>query len=419
MSQQLRPPLAELFAGPPQRASASPIARALEIAERTPGMISFACGNPATEALPVAAISAAATAALAEDTDRALQYVRPRGIIQEALIQLLARDGIAAAPENILPTTGAIQALSLVAHALLHPGDLVITEWPTYPVNLGSFRTHGARTIGVPMDKDGMRVDLLDRLLGRLAAAGSPPKLIYLVPDAQNPTGITMTRARREALCAVAAAHETAIVEDGPYRRLVYAGTIEPPVYALAEATGARAIFVGSFAKSVAPGLRIGYLVAEPALIDTCVLLKQGEDFCSSGWVQLTIERLIQNGTIARQEGVLAEIQGRKLRAMLGALDTEMRGLPVTWTRPSGGLFVWVNLPQGADADRILERAIERRVAFIPGQYFYPDECAGEDGRPQPLAAPANALRLNFSYPPTADIPPGIQALAGVLREML
>ena len=418
MSRLVRPPLAPLLADPPRRTSASPIARALEIADRTPGIISFACGNPATEALPVGAIAAAVAAALADDTDRALQYGRPRGIIQEALVELLDRDGIATTPEHVLPTTGAIQALSLVAHALLNPGDLVITEWPTYPVNLSSFRTHGARTIGVPMDEDGMRVDLLDRLLSRLAAAGSPPKLIYIIPDAQNPTGITMTRARREALCAVAAAHEIAVVEDGPYRRLVYAGATEPPVYALAGATEARTIFVGSFAKSVAPGLRIGYLVAEPPLIDACVLLKQGEDFCTSGLAQLVIERLIRNGTIARQESVLAEIQGAKLTAMLGALDTEMRGLPVRWTRPSGGLFVWLTLPEGADADRILDRAIERRVAFIPGQYFYPDECAGEDGRPQPLAAPKNALRLNFSYPPLADIPPGIASLAAVFREM-
>jgi 2-aminoadipate transaminase len=413
------PPLALLLADPPRRTSASPIARALEVAERTPGIVSFACGNPATEALPVDAIAAAAEAVLRDDTDRALQYGRPRGIIQEALVELLAADGIATSADHLLPTTGAIQALSLIAHALLKPGDVVVTEWPTYPVNLASFRTHGTRTIGVPMDQDGIQVEILDRLLHRLGEAGTPAKLIYLIPDAQNPTGITMTRARREALCAAAAEHGTAIVEDGPYRRLVYSGSPEPPVYALAQEIGCRAIFVGSFAKSVAPGLRIGYLAAEPPLIDACVLLKQGEDFCTSGLGQLVVERLIRGGTIARQEAVLAEIQGAKLTAMLAALETEMRGLPVRWTRPSGGLFVWLTLPEGSDTDRILERSIERGVAFIPGPYFYPDERAEEDGRPRPLAAPRHTLRLNFTYPPAKDIPRGVAVLAQVFREML
>ncbi len=382
-------------------------------------MVSFACGNPSTEALPVEAIAAAAGAAIREETDRALQYVRPRGVIQAALGEWLARDGITARADQLLPTTGAIQALSLLAHALLTPGDVVITEWPTYPVNLSSFRTHGARTIGIPMDDDGMRVDILDRLLERLAETGRPAKLIYVIPDAQNPTGITMSLARRRALASAAAAHGVAIVEDGPYRRLVYGGMPAPAIVALAATSGARAIFVGSFAKSVAPGLRLGYLVAEPELIDACVLLKQGEDFCTSGIAQLVIERLIRNGTIARQETTLAAIQGAKLAAMAGALEREMRGLPVRWTRPQGGLFIWLVLPASADSERILERAIERRVAFIPGPYFYPDECAGEDGRPAPLPAPRHTLRLNFSYPPLADIPLGVAALAQVFREML
>ncbi|HWN83460.1 MAG TPA: PLP-dependent aminotransferase family protein, partial [Candidatus Udaeobacter sp.] len=199
------PALAELFAGPARRATVSPIARTLELVERMPGMVSFACGNPASEALPRTEIAAACTRALAEDPERALQYTPPRGFIQAALATHLARDGVAAAPGELLPTTGAIQGLTLIAHALLREGDVVVTEWPTYPVNLASFRTHGTRPIGVPMDADGMRVDVLDRLLAHLAREGRQAKLVYVIPDAQNPTGITMSLARREALVETAA----------------------------------------------------------------------------------------------------------------------------------------------------------------------------------------------------------------------
>jgi 2-aminoadipate transaminase len=415
------PALAEIFAGPAARATPSPIARTLELVERTPGMVSLACGNPASEALPVTEIAAACAAALA-DPERALQYTSPRGLIQEALAAHLLRDGVRARADELLPTTGAIQALALLAHALLREGDVVVTEWPTYPVNLASFRTHGARTIGVPMDEEGMRVDLLDRLLSTLAHDGQPPKLIYTIPDAQNPTGITMSRARREALVETAARHGVLVVEDAPYRRLDFQGEPLPPVAALArEEAGseARVALVGSFAKTVAPGLRVGYLLAPSALIDAAVLLKQGEDFCTSGLLQLAIASLIQDGTVARQETRFAAVHAAKLGAMQAALETEMAGLPVRWIRPRGGLFLWLTLPEGMDSEKLLERAIAHRVAFIPGRAFYPPEKAGPDGVPARTPPAVHTLRLNFSYPPLADIPRGIAALASALREML
>jgi 2-aminoadipate transaminase len=228
-----------------------------------------------------------------------------------------------------------------------------------------------------------------------------------------------MSRDRREALCAVAATHGIPVIEDAPYRRLTFGGEPEPAVRTLGALSGARVIFVGSFAKTVAPGLRAGYVLAEPALIDSLTLLKQGEDFCSPGVSQIVIERLIRNGTLARQESTLAKVHGAKRDAMLAALEEEMRGLPVHWTRPSGGLFLWLTLPEGADADRILERAIERQIAFIPGRHFYPDEETGADGRPRLVEPPGHTLRLNFSYPPLDQIRRGITVLAGVLREML
>jgi 2-aminoadipate transaminase len=400
----------------------SPIARTLELVERMPGMISFACGNPASEALPVAEIAAACAAALRDDPERALQYTPPRGLIQAALASHLARDGVTAAPGELMPTTGAIQGLTLIAHALLREGDAVVTEWPTYPVNLASFRTHGARPIGVPMDADGMRVDRLDRLLSALEREGRPAKFVYTIPDAQNPTGITMSAARRHALVETAARHGVLVVEDAPYRRLDFAGEPLPPLAALArERSGpeARAALVGSFAKTVAPGLRVGYLLAPAALIDQLVLLKQGEDFCTSGLLQLAIATLIQDGTVERQERRFAQVHGEKLAAMQTALERELAGLPVRWVRPRGGLFVWLTLPEGVDAERVLERAIEEKVAFIPGRAFYPPEMALDDGQPALTMPPAHTLRLNFSYPPLADIPRGVAALGRALRPLL
>ncbi len=292
----------------------------------------------------MAEIAAAFGAAVAEEPDRALQYGRPRGLIQSALGEHLARDGITASPAELLPTTGAIQALTLIAHALVAEGDVVITEWPTYPVNLASFRTHGARTIGVPMDGEGIQVPVLDRLLAALAAAGRPPKLIYVIPDAQNPTGITMSAARRAKLAAIAARHGVLLVEDAPYRRLDFAGRPEPALWTYAGEAGAAAALVGSFAKTVAPGLRVGYLLADPELIDTAVLLKQGEDFCTAGALQLVIERLIRGGVVARQEARFAAVHAAKMAAMAAGLERELDGLPVRWTRPRGGLFLWLEL---------------------------------------------------------------------------
>jgi 2-aminoadipate transaminase len=172
----------------------------------------------------------------------------------------------------------------------------------------------------------------------------------------------------------------------------------------------------------VAPGLRVGYLLADPELIDTAVLLKQGEDFCTAGALQLVIERLIRGGVVARQETRFAAVHAAKMAAMAAGLERELAGLPVRWTRPRGGLFVWLELTgtQGhIDSDAILERAIGNGVAFIPGRYFYPDELADEDGQPHATPAPTHTLRLNFSYPPLADIPRGVAALGRTLRECL
>ncbi|MGD8395286.1 MAG: PLP-dependent aminotransferase family protein, partial [Candidatus Eiseniibacteriota bacterium] len=319
---------------------------------------------------------------------------------------------------------------------LLEPGDVVLTESPTYPINLGSFRAHGARVIGVPMDGEGMRVDLLEQALARLAERGSPDgrhrvKLVYVIPDAQNPTGITMSAARRRALLRVAAAHGVPIVEDAPYRGVDYEGAAVPTVCGLAREEaenaaggsaagggGATVLHVGSFAKTIAPGLRAGYLVAPPRLIDTCVMLKQGEDFCTSGLVQLVVARLLRDGTLEATVERLRTVQGRKLATMLEALETHLGDVPgITWTRPRGGLFVWLTLPAGSDTDALLERAIAERVAFIPGPYFYPPETLDEEGHAHAADPPTHELRLNFSDPAEGRIGDGIATLARLVRQ--
>lgn len=408
--------LRSLYAGPAQRTAVSPISRTLGIVAATPGMISFACGNPANEALPVDAIAEAALAALREDTARALQYVSSRGVLAESLCAYVGEDGISATADNVLATTGSIQALALVTRAFIEPGDIVITEWPTYPVNLSTFKVAGARVIGVPMDDEGMRIDILERLLESLR--GQPVKMIYTIPDAQNPTGITMSLDRRRALMRLADTYKVLVAEDAPYRGVFYAGESIPSVYAVSQREGGTCIYLGSFAKVIAPGLRVGFLVADPDIITTCALLKQGADFCTSGLTQLIVDRLLRGGVVRRSVARMREVQAPRLAAMLAALDRELADIEgVHVTRPQGGLFVWVTLPEAFDTDELLRRGMENKVAFIPGRYFYPPERAGDHGRPETLAAPTHELRLNFSDPTEAAIDRGIATLARLVRE--
>jgi 2-aminoadipate transaminase len=229
-----------------------------------------------------------------------------------------------------------------------------------------------------------------------------------------------MSLARRRQLVRASRAHGVRLLEDVPYRGVQYEGKMAPTVHALAAEGGARAILVGSFAKTVAPGLRLGFLVADPDLIDACVRLKQGEDFCTSGLVQLIIEHLIQTGGVEKSIARMRAVQAPKLAAMLEALEAELGGIEgIRWTEPSGGLFVWLTLPERIDTDALLESCMARKVAFIPGRYFYPDECAHADGSAAPHPSPRHQLRLNFTDPPLDAIPRGVSALAEALRAML
>jgi 2-aminoadipate transaminase len=317
----------------------------------------------------------------------------------------MAKDGINAGREQILITTGSQQGLDITAKVFLDPGDLVIVELPSYMAGLQVFRTYGAEMIGVPQDDEGMDTDRLAEVLAGLAREGRRPKFIYAVPDFQNPSGVTWTEARRRGLLALALRHNTLVLEDNPYREIRFEGTAPPPIYALDE--GKRTIYLSTFSKTLAPGLRIGWMVAREEITAQFVTAKQAMDLCSPSFTQAVAAEMLARGIISGRLERIADVYRRKRDAMLRALSREMPE-GVAWTRPEGGLFLWVRLPVGMDTEALLPEAVEReKVAYVIGSGFFAD------------GGGKHTMRLNFSYPSEEEIDEGIRRLARLIGRHL
>lgn len=390
------------FSKTARTAERSTIRELLKLAGRG-NVVSFAGGLPDPETFPVDEVRAVVDEVLRTDAARALQYGTTEGDprLRAQLAAWMAKDGLRVASDDILITTGSQQALDLVGRVLLEPGDAIVCELPSYLGGLQAFRAYQVDMVGVRQDDEGMAPADLAEVLRRLARAGRRPKFIYVVPDFQNPSGITWTLERREHLLALAAECGTLVVEDNPYREMRFAGTAPPPVAAL-DRVG-RTLYLSTFSKTLAPGLRIGWLTGPAAIIERCVTAKQAMDLCGPALTQAVVAALLaRGGLLARLPDVVARYR-RKCAAMLEALEREMPP-GVTWTRPEGGLFLWVRLPEGLDAGALLQAALAEGVAYVPGQAFH---CDGS-GR--------NTMRLNFSYPSEAQIAEGIARLARLVR---
>jgi 2-aminoadipate transaminase len=317
----------------------------------------------------------------------------------------MAKDGITAARDNILITTGSQQALDLIGKVFLDPGDVVVVELPSYLGGLQAFRTYGAELVGVPQDEDGIDVVHLADVLVRLRREGRKPKFLYAVPDFQNPSGITWTRERRERVLDLAREFGTLVVEDNPYREMRFVGTAPPPIYALDDS--ARTIYLSTFSKTLAPGLRIAWVAGPEPVISQCVTAKQAMDLCSPSFTQAIAAELLRRGHLQRRLADTVALYRAKRQAMIDALAREMPE-GVTWTKPEGGLFLWVRLPEGLDAGALLKAAVaEEAVMYVPGSAFHADG----SGR--------NTMRLNFSYPSEDQIRSGIARLAALVRRNL
>jgi len=372
----------------------SPVRDILALTEQ-PGVISFAGGLPAPELFDASGLRAAFAAVLSGPAaGRALQYSTTEGdpALRSALAARLTDRGLATTAEQLLVTSGSQQALTLVATVLLEPGDAVLVEEPSYLAALQAFQLAGAEVVPVPCDDHGLDPDAVAALAARHGA-----RLLYTVPTFQNPTGRTLPLARRTALVEVAARAGLWVIEDDPYGELRYAGEPEP---ALASLPGAedRVLALSTLSKVAAPGLRIGWVRAPETLRRPLTVAKQAADLHSSTVDQAAAARWLAVVDLEAHLRVLREAYGARRDALLGGLAAALPPGSVH-NRPEGGMFVWARLPDGWDADRLLRRALERDVAFVPGAPFF----AGPPDRA--------TLRLSFTAHPPAEIAEGLRRL--------
>jgi 2-aminoadipate transaminase len=400
---------AQRFAQRTQRMTGSVIRELLKLTEQ-PDMISFAGGMPAPEFFPLDEVTAAAERVMREHGKQALQYSTTEGYrpLREMIARHTTRFGLRITPENILITSGSQQALDLLGKILINPGDRILVEAPTYLGALQAWNAYGAEYVPVPTDEGGMIISALE------AALRTGPKFIYVLPNFQNPSGVTMPVERRRRLVALAERYGVPIVEDDPYGQLRYEGTHQPAVVVLDGrhhdhgdfVYRGNVIYLSTFSKILAPGLRLAWVVAPPEVIDRLVQAKQGADLNTALLNQLLVYEVAQGGFLDQHIAQLCRVYRERRDVMLAAM-AEHFPAGVRWTHPDGGLFLWVTLPEGLDAAQVLQAAIARKVAFVPGAPFYP------------TGGGANTLRLNFSYCAPAVIREGILRLGQVLEEQI
>ena len=380
------------FAARVGRMKPSAIREVLKLTQR-PDVISFAGGLPAPGLFPVEAIAGAAERVLAESGRRALQYSTTEG--HPPLRQKLAARLPGARPDELLITAGSQQGLDLVARVLLDPGDLVAVAAPTYMGALRAFDAYEARYVSVASDDHGMRVDALEDALRQR------PKLLYVIPDFDNPAGTTAPLDRRHAMVELAARHDVVVFEDAPYRELRFGGEGLPTLFELAPE---RVVHAATFSKTMAPGMRLGWLCGPGPLIERVAQAKQAADLQTATFTQMLADAwLAADAWEAQLERVRGYYRTQR-DAMLAALQAHMPD-GVRWTRPAGGMFLWVTLPEGMDAGALAKRAVERGVAYVPGAPFHANG-GGE-----------NTLRLSYSVATLEEIDRGVRALGKVVSE--
>jgi 2-aminoadipate transaminase len=396
-----------LFADRTRGMRSSAMREMMALTER-PEVISLAGGLPDTSTFPPEVFAKLMAHVAAESTARALQYGPTEGmaVTKDCIVAVMAEEGTAADPEDMIVTTGGQQVIDLVCKALIDPGDVVVAEAPTYPGAVPTFGAYQADVVQIEMDGDGMPIDELERVLDRLHDEGRRPKFIYTIPNFQNPGGVTMSLARRRRLVQVARERELLILEDNPYGLLRYEGEPLPTLYSLDAAAAARGgasdfvIYLGTFSKILSPGLRLGWAIAPRPVLEKLNLGKQGADLCSSPTTQLFVAAYFAAQDWREYLQRLKVLYRSRRDAMLEALEEHFGGR-ASWTRPQGGLFIWATL-DGVDTTDLLARA--EGVAFVPGRSAYVDGRSG-----------ASSMRLNFAGVPEAEIREGIRRIGRIM----
>ncbi len=396
-----------LFSKVVSRSKASAIRELLKVIAN-PNIISFAGGLPDPELFPTKEIQQIFDNLLEKHAKESLQYGATEG--QAALKQELVRlvketENISVSPDQILVVSASQQALDMSARMFVNEGDSIITACPTYLGALQAFQVAGADILGVQSDNNGVLVEDLHAKLELLKQQGKPCKFIYLVPDFQNPTGTTIPEDRRVKILELAKAYGTFILEDSPYRQVRFEGKSPKTFYELDGGNG-NVLTLFTFSKIFVPGFRLGFIVGPADVIRKFVILKQAMDLCTSPILQLATAEFLKRNLLQNHIQKMIGVYREKRDLMLKTL-AELMPQGVTWTRPEGGLFLWLTLPQGLDATQLLPKAIENKVAYVAGVDFYPDGNVFND------------MRLNFSYSTPEQMVEGLKRLAQTIKDNL
>lgn len=361
-----------------------------------PGMISFAGGNPSLDALPDKEVREIADYVMQENGKAILQYGATEGYpaFLESLTEYV-RNHLNLQDFKVLPVTGSTQAMDLLCKALIDPGDRIIVENPSFLGNLQCMKLYEAKLVPVNSDGDGLDPEHLEELIKTVH-----PKLIYTIPTFQNPTGRTLCLERRKKVAELANKYGVVVAEDDPYRDLRYRGADLPPIKAFDE--NGWVVFLGSFSKVISPGLRVGYMAGDPGIIRKCTIGKQSSDVHTTNLSQAVVDQFLRRNMLPDHIRRISSAYAQQCNAMLKHLECFPAG--ISSTKPEGGLFIWVDLPENISALSLLQKAIERKVAFVPGTHFYVD--GGHD----------NTLRLNFSGSTLAQIDQGMDILNDLIE---
>ncbi len=373
---------------------------------QNPDMISFAGGLPAAETFPVDDLKEIVLDVLEKEGASALQYGTTEGdpLLRKMLAEKHNREGLNINPENIIITTGSQQALDIIGKIFLDPGDYVLCGLPSYLGGLNAFSVYGARLKGISLDENGMKPDELEETIINLRELGKTVKFIYIIPDFQNPAGITVPEQSRIRIIEIAEKYDLLIVEDSPYRDIRFTGVPQRMIYQLDQS--GRVLTLCTFSKIFAPGFRVGWIIGNPIILDRIVMAKQTADLCTSPFVQKIIAHYMEKGllekNIKKTIALYSERRNQMIKCFRKYFPKE-----VTWTEPEGGLFLFVTLPATVSTDNILEKAIKKKVAFVAGSTFF----CNDSGR--------NTMRINFSFSDLEVIEEGIKRLAMVIDEEL
>jgi DNA-binding transcriptional MocR family regulator len=377
--------------------------RALFAVASRPEVVSLAGGMPATSVLPLDSIAGLVADLVSRDGATALQYGSGQGVpeLRERICEVMALEGISASPDDVVVTVGSQQGLDLLTRIFCDPGDVVVAEAPSYVGALGTFAQYEADVVHVPMDEAGLVPEALEATLDGLARAGRSVKLLYTVPNFHNPAGVSLSEPRRDVVLDIAERHNILVVEDNPYGLL---GFDAEPARALRARSDEGVVYLGSFSKTFAPGLRVGWVLAPHAVREKLVLAAEASVLCPPNFTQMVVLRYLESQPWQEQVKVFRELYRERRDTMLDAL-TQLFPEGSHWTHPAGGFYTWVTLPEGLDAKAMLPRAVHARVAYVPGTAFFADDNG------------THHMRLSYCYPTPERIREGVRRLAGVIEE--